>query len=84
MNSPSCGLQTAGRISKITGIQEIYGMTTLLSFDEMMSHLLTLYKLGADGCFIWTSSQTRDSNGNKFYIDVNSGWGKAIVDFIAK
>jgi len=59
------------------------GVTTFLSYDEMMSHLKTLYKLGADGCIIWTSSQTRDSNGNKVYVDVNSGWGKAIVDFIA-
>jgi len=59
------------------------GVTTLLSYDEMMSHLLTLYNLGADGCIVWTSSQTRDSNSNKIYVDVNSGWGKAIVDFIA-
>jgi hypothetical protein len=58
------------------------GVTTLLSYDEMMSHLNTLYKLGADGCLIWTSSSTRDVNGNKIYIDVNTGWIKAVKDFI--
>ena len=59
------------------------GVTTLLSYDEMLNHLQTLYNLGAEGCLIWTSSKTRDTNGNKIIIDVNSGWVKAIKDFIA-
>lgn len=59
------------------------GVTTLLSYDEMLNHLQTLYNLGAEGCLIWTSSKTRDANGNKIFIDVNSGWVKAIKDFIA-
>ena len=57
------------------------GVTGLLSYDEMMNHLQTLYTLGADGCLIWTSSQTRDVNGNKIYVDVNTGWAKAVKDF---
>ncbi|MDP4292039.1 MAG: hypothetical protein Q8908_13230 [Bacteroidota bacterium] len=60
------------------------GVTTLLSYDEMWNRLQILYNLGADGCLIWTSSKTRDVNGNKVYVDVNSGWAKAVKDFIAR
>lgn len=59
------------------------GVKSMLTYDEMMSHLQTLYKLGAKGCLIWTSSGMRDSSGQKVYIDVNSGWMKAVKDFIA-
>jgi len=59
------------------------GPTTMLSYEEMMNHLEILYKLGASGCLIWTSSGTRDANGNRMYVDVNSGWLKAVRDFMA-
>lgn len=58
-------------------------ITTLLTYDEMMFRLQTLYDLGADGCLIWTSSSTRDANGKKVYVDANAGWLKAVKDFIA-
>jgi len=57
------------------------GLTTLLTYDEMMFRLQTLYELGANGCLIWTSSSTRDANGKKLYIDENEGWFKAVKDF---
>jgi hypothetical protein len=59
------------------------GPTTMLTYEEMMNHLQTIYRLGASGCLIWTSSGTRDANGNRIYIDVNSGWLKAVRDFMA-
>ncbi|RKR80125.1 hypothetical protein BDD43_0220 [Mucilaginibacter gracilis] len=59
------------------------GVKSMLTYDEMMSHLQTLYKLGANGCLLWTSSGMRYANGQKVYVDVNSGWMKAVKDFIA-
>ena len=59
------------------------GVKRMLTYDEMMNHLQTLYSLGAQGCLIWTSSGMRDANGNKIYIDVNDGWLKAVRDFMA-
>lgn len=61
----------------------INGVKTMLTYDEMMNHLQTIYRLGASGCLIWTSSGMRDANGNKIYIDINSGWLKAVRDFMA-
>lgn len=66
----------------ITPEVTLNGVKTLLSYDDMMLRLQNLYNLGADGCIIWTSSSTRDANGNKIYVDVNSGWAKAVKDFI--
>lgn len=60
----------------------INGTKTMLSYDEMMFRLQTLYELGADGCLIWTSSSTRDANGKRIYVDENAGWLKAVRDFI--
>jgi hypothetical protein len=59
------------------------GVTTMLTYDEMMGHLKTIYSLGASGCLIWTSSSTKDEYGRRIYIDVNSGWLKAVRDFMA-
>jgi len=57
--------------------------TTLLTYDEMMFRLQTLYNLGADGCLIWTSSGSRDAAGKRIYINENEGWLKAVKDFVA-
>jgi hypothetical protein len=57
------------------------GGTAMLTYDEMLFRLQTLYELGADGCLIWTSSGTRDTNGKKPYINENEGWFKAVKDF---
>lgn len=57
------------------------GVTTFLTYDEMMFRLQVLYDLGADGCLLWTSSGARDANGKKVYIDENEGWFKAVKDF---
>lgn len=57
--------------------------STFLTYEEMMGHLQTLYNAGADGVLIWTSSGTRDANGQKIYIDANAGWLKAVRDFMA-
>ncbi len=59
------------------------GLKTFLSYDEMFFRLQMLYDLGANGCIIWTSSQTRDANGNPIIFDETSGWGKAIKDFLS-
>jgi len=67
----------------ITPEINIKGVKTMLTYDEMMNHLQTIYNLGAQGCLIWTSSGMRDENGNRIYIDVNSGWLKAVRDFMA-
>lgn len=67
----------------ITPEVKINGVSSLISYDEMMDHLNTIYQLGAEGCFIWTSSSTRDLNGDKIYVDANAGWLKAVKDFIA-
>jgi hypothetical protein len=70
-------------IPYITPEVTVNGVTTLLSYNDMMLRLQTLYNLGADGCIVWTSSGTRDASGNKIYVDVNSGWTKALKDFTA-
>lgn len=67
----------------ITPEVNLKGVKRMLTYDEMMNHLQTLYNLGASGVLIWTSSATRDADGNKIYIDVNSGWLKAVRDFMA-
>ena len=58
------------------------GLKTFLSYDEMLFRLQILSDLGANGCIIWVSSQTRDANGNPIIFDETSGWGKAIKDFV--
>jgi len=60
------------------------GVNTSLSYNDMMLRLQYLYDLGANGCIVWTSSNSRDLNGDKLYFDVASGWGKALIDFAAK
>ncbi|MFZ2726068.1 MAG: hypothetical protein WAX77_07465 [Methylococcaceae bacterium] len=63
---------------------EIYNpdkSTSWLSYEEMLFRLNTLLELGADGCIIWTSSQTHDDQGNPPVFDPDNGWSKAIVDF---
>jgi hypothetical protein len=67
----------------ITPEVNIKGVKRMLTYDEMMNHLQTLYNLGAKGVLIWTSSGARDTNGQRPYVDVNSGWMKAVKDFIA-
>jgi len=67
----------------ITPVVIVNGVRVQISYDEMTLRLNTLYQLGADGCLIWTSSLQRDSDGNKIYIDENTGWLKAVKDFIA-
>jgi hypothetical protein len=57
------------------------GATRWLSYDEMMSRLEALKSLGADGCIVWTSSQTRDASGNAPVLDPSTGWLKAVSDF---
>lgn len=58
-------------------------ITTFLSYDEMTYRLQTLSDLGTNGCIIWVISQTRDVNGKPIIFDENTGWGKAIKDYIA-
>ncbi len=67
----------------ITPEVNVQGVKRMLTYDEMMNHLQTLYNLGAKGVLIWTSSGMRDANGGKIYVDVTSGWAKAVTDFIA-
>ncbi len=67
----------------ITPEVTVNGVTTELSYNDMMLRLQYLYSLGANGCLVWTSSSTRDANGNKIYVDVTTGWAKALVDFAA-
>jgi hypothetical protein len=67
----------------ITPEVNLKGEKRMLTYDEMMNHLQTLYSLGASGVLIWTSSGTRDAQGNRLYIDANSGWLKAVRDFMA-
>jgi hypothetical protein len=67
----------------ITPEVTVNGVTSFLSYNDMMLRLQNLYALGADGCFVWTSSATRDANGKLIYVDVTTGWAKALVDFIA-
>jgi len=85
-NVQACNLYgfTSKKITPyITPEVTVNGVTTVLSYNDMLLRLQALYNLGADGCFVWTSSSTRDANGNKIYVDVTTGWAKAIVDFIA-
>jgi hypothetical protein len=77
------GFKTKKILPYITPEVTVNSVTTLLSYNDMMVRLQTLYNLGADGCFIWTSSSTRDVNGNKIYVDETTGWAKAVKDFIA-
>jgi hypothetical protein len=65
----------------ITPEVTVNGVTTELSYNDMMLRLQYLYSLGANGCLVWTSSATRDASGNKIYVDVTTGWAKALVDF---
>lgn len=67
----------------ITPEVNVQGVKRMLTYDEMMNHLQTLYNLGAKGVLIWTSSGMRDADGGKIYVDVTSGWAKAVTDFIA-
>ena len=57
------------------------GSTRWLSYDEMMQRLEALSSLGADGCIVWASSQTRDSAGKPPVLDPSNGWLKAVSDF---
>ncbi|MVN20467.1 hypothetical protein [Mucilaginibacter arboris] len=59
------------------------GVKRMLTYDEMMGHLQMLYSLGAKGVLLWTSSGMRDEQGQKIYVDINTGWAKAVKDFIA-
>lgn len=67
----------------ITPELNLKGVKRMLTYDEMMDHLQTLYRLGAKGVLLWTSSGKRDEQGEKIYVDVNNGWAKAVKDFIA-
>lgn len=85
-NVQACALYgfTAKKIYPyITPEVTVNGVTTELGYADMMTRLQTLYSLGADGCYVWTSSSTRDANGNKIYVDVTTGWAKALKDFVA-
>ncbi|MBA1193710.1 hypothetical protein G7007_12690 [Pseudomonas entomophila] len=57
------------------------GITSWLSYDEMLMRLKALESLGADGCIIWGSSQSRDTSGARPSLNPYSGWFKAILDF---
>lgn len=57
------------------------GYTRWISYDEMSKRLSALKSLGADGCIIWGSSQTRTVTGDKPTLDPGFGWLKAVVDF---
>jgi hypothetical protein len=52
----------------------------MLTEEEMLVRLQTLYDLGADGCIVWASSGDR-LDGSLPAFDRNSGWGKALADF---
>lgn len=60
------------------------GATRWLTYDEMMQRLEGLRSLGADGCIVWASSQTRDSAGKPPILDPSNGWLKAVSDFSRK
>jgi hypothetical protein len=77
------GLTSPKIIPYITPEVTVSGVTTELSYNDMMLRLQYLYSLGANGCIVWTSSSTRDANGKVIYVDVTTGWAKAVVDFIA-
>ncbi|WP_434772265.1 hypothetical protein [Pseudomonas entomophila] len=57
------------------------GITSWLSYDEMLMRLKALDALGVDGCIIWGSSQSRNTLGRKPVLDPESGWFKAVLDF---
>lgn len=57
------------------------GYTRWLSYDEMTRRLMALRSLGADGCIVWASSQSRSISGEKPKLDPGYGWLKAVVDF---
>jgi hypothetical protein len=54
----------------------------LLDEKAMRDRLQTLYDLGASGCIIWASSQSRTADGQKPVFDSDKGWGKAVIAFI--
>lgn len=54
----------------------------MLTYDEMLYRLRTLYELGADGCLLWGSSGMRDAKGNRPVLNLNEGWFKAVLDFV--
>jgi len=60
---------------------KVTGKTTWLTYEQMRQRLTALKALGADGCIIWTSSESRDSAGQQPVVDPNSGWFKAVVEF---
>ncbi len=57
------------------------GYTRWLSYDEMKKRLQALKDLGADGCIVWASSQSRSITGEKPVLDPGFGWLKAVVEF---
>jgi hypothetical protein len=68
-------------IPYITPEVSIDGVTSWLSYDEMLIRLKALDTLGADGCIIWGSSRSRDISGARPVLDPTSGWFKAVLDF---
>lgn len=48
---------------------------------EMMARLDTLYRLGADGCIVWASSEAIGSDHRPLAFDGSRGWGRALVEF---
>lgn len=60
------------------------GKTTFLTYEQMMYRLEVLEQLGANGCFLWTSSKTRNPDGRKIYLDADTGWLKAVIDFAGR
>ncbi|MBV8255270.1 MAG: hypothetical protein JO154_21905 [Chitinophaga sp.] len=53
-----------------------------LSYDDWKFVLSTLYNLGYDGVFIWTSNRDSAGNGMEFTIASQLDWWKATLDFI--
>jgi hypothetical protein len=76
--SPIIRMQDSGKND-----ESQHGAVRMLTEQEMVIRLQTLYDLGADGCIVWASSGDRTLDGNLPVFDRNSGWGKALSDFAA-
>jgi hypothetical protein len=71
-------------IYRLGSSNDVKNGTIVEELDEkaMQKRLQMLYDLGAAGCIIWVSSQDRKENGQILQFAHDSGWGKAVVEFI--
>jgi hypothetical protein len=54
--------------------------THWLSEKEMAERLAFIEELGADGCILWASSQSRDDKNEPPVLDPRHGWLKAVAE----